>query len=188
MLLSAGTLIPHKGPQWIINALPHVLREVPQVTAVLCGTDLGYKKHLEILTHRLKLENNVIFAGYLPREELLKAYSASDVFVLPSDFEGFGLAIAEAMASGKPVVASHVGAVPFVVEDGRSGFLVPPQDPTALADRIIRLLRDDHLRESFGERGLILSQEYRWEKVGRLYEHVYRCAMRNFEQKEQDTG
>lgn len=178
MILFVGSLVPGKGAQWLIRALPQVLREVPHAMAVFCGPALGYEKHLEMLARQLRLEDKVVFTGYLPRYKLLQAYSACDVFVLPSYFEGFGLAIAEAMASAKPVVACRVGAVPFLVEDGRSGFLVRPADSQALADKIITLVRDDSLRQRFGERGRALSQHYRWENVAHMYEQVYMRAFR----------
>lgn len=178
MILFVGCLTPGKGPQSLIRALPRVLREVPQAMAVFCGADVGYKKHLETLARQLRLEEKVVFTGYLPRYKLLQAYSACDVFVLPAWFEAFGLAIAEAMASAKPVVACRVGAVPFLVEDGQSGFLVPPADSQAVAEKIITLLGDDSLRQRFGERGRALSQRYRWENVAHMYEQVYMRAFR----------
>ena len=179
MILFVGSFHPSKGPQWLISAFPKVLEEFPSVTALLCGPELGYGSHLRSLAQSMGVDERVLLLGYVSREELLNAYAACDIFVLPSDYEAFGLAIAEAMAFGKPVVASRVGAVPFLVEDGRSGFLVRPQHPPDLADRVVRLLQDDDLRRGLGERGQVLAQQYRWTRIARQYEHVYLRAMQS---------
>lgn len=108
------------------------------------------KEKIFNLVDELGLKEDVIFTGYLPPDSLPKAYKMADVVVLPSKMEGFGLAITEAMASGKPVVAYNVGGVSVQIEDGVNGFLVPPGDVGAFADRIIYLLSNKALRRRMG--------------------------------------
>jgi glycosyltransferase involved in cell wall biosynthesis/GT2 family glycosyltransferase len=90
-------------------------------------------------------------------EELFELYRQADIFVLPTMGETYGLVLCEAMASGLPVVATNVGAIPELVEDGVTGLLVPPHSPTALADALRTLIREPDLRRSMGERGLKLA-------------------------------
>jgi glycosyltransferase involved in cell wall biosynthesis/GT2 family glycosyltransferase len=91
-------------------------------------------------------------------DELFDLYRHADIFVLPTTGETYGLVLCEAMASGLPVVATKVGAIPEIVEDGRSGMLVPPNSPTALADALRNLVRRPDLRRSMGERGRQIAQ------------------------------
>jgi glycosyltransferase involved in cell wall biosynthesis len=90
-------------------------------------------------------------------DELFELFRQADIFVLPTIGETYGLVICEAMASGLPVVATNVGAIPEIVEDGVSGVLVPPNSPSALADSLQRLVRQPEERRSMGERGLQLA-------------------------------
>jgi len=99
----------------------------------------------------LGISDKVIFTG--ARRDVPRLLKAMDVFVLPSVHEGFGFALLEAMISSLPVVASQVGGIPEVVENGRTGLLVPPADPHALAEAIVRLLSDDTLRLTMGRAG-----------------------------------
>ncbi|MGQ0572516.1 MAG: glycosyltransferase, partial [Armatimonadota bacterium] len=92
----------------------------------------------------------VSFAGPRPRGELPDEYRSATVCVVPSHWETFGNVCLEAMACGRPVIASRVGGLPEAVEDGRTGVLVPPGDADALAAQILRLLRDRHTREALG--------------------------------------
>jgi glycosyltransferase involved in cell wall biosynthesis len=96
----------------------------------------------------LGLDGHVVFTGY--REDALRIANTFDLFVLASIQEGLSIALIEAMALGKSAVVTSVGGLPEVVEDGFQGIVVPPRDPDSLADAIVRMLRDDQLRNSFG--------------------------------------
>lgn len=131
------------------------------------------------LIRKYGLEDLVTFTGRVTTEELVREYSAAQIAITPSVYEGFGLPAAEAMACEVPVIAARAGALPEVVEDGKSGILVPPQDPHALAKAIKRLLDDEPLRRRLGGEGRRrVTRCFSWEQTARqiidLYEKVRR--------------
>ena len=129
-----------KGFDLLLTATYFLRRMIPQVELVMAG-DGPRRPFLEDITEQLRIRECVHFVGSV--DDIRVALAMMDVFVFPSRWpEGFGLSLIEAMAAGKPVVATRVGAVPDIVEDGRSGLLVPPEDPAALAEAIARLLND----------------------------------------------
>ena len=117
------------------------------------------KNELKALAAKLGLGEDVIFYGFTA--DIPSFLATIDVFVLPSLYEGLGVAAIEAMAAGKPVIATRVGGLPELVEDGVTGFLVPPGDSEALANSISRLLSREELMEQMGRNG--------WERVQRHF-------------------
>jgi glycosyltransferase involved in cell wall biosynthesis len=118
-----------------------------------------------------------LFTGRIPQEELPVYYGASDVVVVPSLQEAWGLVATEAMACGKPVVASRVGGLPDQVIDGYNGFLVPPMDSKALADRILYFLENPSEAKRIGLNGRRLAEELfdiekRVDKIVKLYKEL----------------
>jgi glycosyltransferase involved in cell wall biosynthesis len=112
----------------------------------------GYlREELELLTRQLGLSENVIFTGF--RTDIPELTSIFDIAILASFFEGLGRVLLEAMVLGKPVIATKVGGIVDVVDDGKTGILVPPNDSNALAGAIVRLLSDDDLRKKMGKAG-----------------------------------
>jgi len=97
-----------------------------------------------------------------------------DVCVFPSRYEPFGIVLLEAMASGKPVVASKVGGIPFVVEDGKTGLLFERGNVEVLAEKIIMLLRDEELRKRMGEAGRERAKEFTWDKIAKQTVDLYK--------------
>ena len=122
------------------------------VDAVLCMVGDGPDRtQLEQRAHELGVIRNTVFLGY--QEDVAPFYAAFDVLVLPSSNEGTPVSAIEALAAGRPVVATRVGGVPDVVRDGEDGFLVETGDTVELADRLAQLARDPALRERMGEQG-----------------------------------
>ncbi len=145
-LLCVATLVPRKGHALLLQAL--AARGGSDWTLDCVGSDrrdLACAQQLRELARTLRLEQQVRFRGELPQADLLAAYAAADLFVLPAWYEGYGMAVAEAVAHGLPVVATAVGAAPRVVGD-EAGLLVPPGDATALAAALRRVLDDAALR------------------------------------------
>jgi L-malate glycosyltransferase len=146
-----GALVQQKGQHHLIDAAAIVVRAVPDSRFVICG-DGELRPTLEEQIKRKHLERHVFLAGFRPDVlELLKGF---DLFALSSLQEGLCTSLVDAMAASKAAVATQVGGVPEVVADGETGFLVPPRDHEAMADRIIALLKDDTRRARMGEAAL----------------------------------
>lgn len=196
-LLFVGNIDAYKGVHVLFDALPEVLRHHPEVRLDLVGRAFqlpfdwlqtlgepaeidklrrfydgrGYLAHLKEQISRLRLSGSVEFCGCFPYREIGRAYHRADVLVLPSICnEGFGMPAAEAMSCGLPVVASRVGGLPEVVKHGKTGLLVPPRDPAALASAIIQLLEDEDLRRSMGQAGRErVLQTFTWEAIAESF-------------------
>ena len=147
---SVGRLDRVKGYDQLVEASVLVLQERPGAWFVVAG-DGDERRTLENQAHRLGVAGRWRFLGW--QEDLEPLYHSFDLSVLPSRNEGMGRAAVEAMACGRPVVATAVGGVPSVVKDGVTGLLVPPEDPKALARAILQLLEDETARRRMGEAG-----------------------------------
>jgi len=145
MLGFVGRLVDQKGCDVLIEAMPKVLAQHPEIRLRVVG-DGPDRPRLEALTHRLDLARAVDFVGYRPTSAALLA--DVDIVVVPSRYEPFGIVAVEAMASGRPVVASAVGGLSEIVADGQTGLLVPPGDPDRLAAALTRLLDHPEVRET----------------------------------------
>jgi glycosyltransferase involved in cell wall biosynthesis len=146
----AARLAPIKGIRFAIEALAELHRGRPDLRLEIAGTGPDHAR-LTRLTESLDLASRVTFLGW--QRNLPAVYGRWAVLVAPSLYEGLPLSVLEAMAAGLPVVATRAGGVPEAVEHGRTGLLVPPGDPRALAAACERLLADDRLRSAMGEAG-----------------------------------
>jgi glycosyltransferase involved in cell wall biosynthesis len=149
-----GRLHRLKGIDVLIKAISIATKEEPTLTAVIIGP--GDQRPYRELANRLGVGKNVMFTGFVSEEVKIGALDASTALVLPSIsnyVEVFSLAITEAWARGKPVVASAVGEIPYRVKHMANGLLVPPRNPKALADAILQLIRDEKLGERLGAEG-----------------------------------
>jgi phosphatidylinositol alpha-1,6-mannosyltransferase len=142
----------YKGIDTVIRALPAVAARVPAVQWVVAG-DGDDRPRLEALAREAGVAGRAHFLGRVSEAVLAECYRRADVFVMPSQAEGFGIVFLEAMQQGVPVVAADSGGTPEVVADGETGLLVPYGDHAALADRLVRLLEDAPLRAAMGEAG-----------------------------------
>jgi glycosyltransferase involved in cell wall biosynthesis len=150
MILLVGRIVPHKGIEHLIEAA----RDVPNAQFVIAGTGSSLPA-MKRLTRALRVADRVRFIGRVSEARLPELYAACDVFVLPSvsRLEAFGIVALEAMATGKPVVVADIPGVRDVIEDGREGLLADPVNPSDLATKINRVLRDPEMRREMGRRG-----------------------------------
>jgi glycosyltransferase involved in cell wall biosynthesis len=148
---NVAALVAHKGQRHLIDAMPLVIREVPDARLVILGEG-ELRLQLESQVKHLHLEKHVVLPGF--RADVLSLIKSVDLFVMCSETEGLGTSLLDAMAAGKACIGTRVGGIPEVIDDQRTGLLVPPHDPPALASAIVRLLRDDTLRTQMGEAGL----------------------------------
>jgi len=153
---NVAALVPHKGQRHLVEAAALVVRKVPDARFVIAGEgELRPSLERQIKEHRL--EKHVLLAGFRP--DALSLHQAFDIFVMCSITEGLGTSLLDAMAAAKPIVATATGGIPEVVDDGVTGFLVQPRDDRAMADAIVRLLKDADLRQRMGLAGLKRARE-----------------------------
>ncbi len=179
--LSIGRHVPEKGYRHLVDAAALVERARPGVHWVLVG-DGELRSELEARARRLGLESRVHFTGW--RDDVADVLALSDVFVLPSQSEGFGRVLVEAMAMGRAIVATAVGGVPDVVLAGRTGLLVQPADPVALADAVRALLDDPARAARLGAAGRARAESSfslgaHVHAVERVYDEVLARAARD---------
>ncbi len=173
ILLTVGRLEEQKGHTYLLDAIPAILERFPQTVFIFAGEG-NLRMELEKKTRTLGIEHAVRFLGN--RADVFNLLRLSDVFVLPSLWEGLSNALLEAMAAGLPVVATRVEGTEEVITDGQNGLLVPPADPQALSRAILRLLSDDHLRIQIGQAGEShVKDNYTLEKMCVRYESLFKA-------------
>lgn len=160
-VLYAGVLTPLKGVHHLVNAFALLAPEFPGARLSIVGKDenRSYAAALREQVKTLGLSEQVHFSGVMPQSELARWMSQACVLVLPSKSEGLGRVIMEAMATGTPVIASRVGGIPDLVENGVTGFLVPPGDENAIAERLRWILTHRDEAETMGERARVYAKE-----------------------------
>lgn len=170
-IVAIGRIEPEKGFDVLIRAVNLVLQERDCTTYIIGAGSM--EGELKRLARRLSVENQVIFTGRLPPEEVVKHLQSASIFALPSRKESFGMVYIEAMACGRPVIGTKTIGPEEVIND-ECGFLVPVDDVQALADKISFLLGDKKQRKKMGSAGRkIVEREYSWDIVGRRILKVY---------------
>jgi len=177
IVLFVGRLIPRKGLGYLVEAAKLIAKERRETLFVIVGNG-PIRNRLVSDVENAGLKGNFVFLGDVNDEELPKLYRCCDVFVLPSIQEGQGIALLEAQASAKPVMAFNVSGVTEALRDGETGLLVKPADSGELAEALLRLLSDKSLREKMGASGReFVSRELSWDVTARKMLSVYREAI-----------
>jgi glycosyltransferase involved in cell wall biosynthesis len=166
-----GWLLPIKGPVYLLNAMNAVWRDHPDADLVLVGKG-ELEEALRAQASFAGCSDRVKFLGW--REDIARIMPLFDLFVLPSLNEGMGRVLVEAMAAGRPIVASRVGGIPDLVRHGENGLLVPPRDDEALAAGISLLLSNRRLAARMGQRGRRMCQEFGLSAMIAGLEELYR--------------
>lgn len=173
---TVGWLLPIKGPVYLLKAMPQVWQKNPDVKLVFVGKG-ELESELKAVADDMGARDRVLFLGW--RDDVHEVMSVFDIFVLPSLNEGMGRVIVEAMAAGKPVVASKTGGIPDLVIDGETGILVEPGDSEGLAEAINHLLKSPDLRQTMGQEGRkrchLFSEKLMIEKIDKLYQRLLNC-------------
>ena len=163
--LFVGRRDPYKNLPMLIEALDAVRQQgLPVRLRIVGGDDPRYPEARET-ADRLGLNQHIIWSGYVSEAELIAAYQHTDVFVLPSRYEGFGLPVLEAMACGTPVICSNTSSLPEVAGD--AAVLIDPAQPNSLVDAMAQLARDPILRSDLSRNGLRHAATFTWEKTAR---------------------
>jgi len=170
-LFYTGSLMPRKNIRRLIEAFRILKRKSYPHTLVIGGPDTTCPRDLrEIITNE-NMQRDVLFTGYVTKEDLVDMYNAAEIFVYPSLYEGFGIPPLEAMACGTPVVTSNTSSLPEVVGD--AGILIDPMDAKKLADAIEVLILDEGYRIDLSKNGLERAKIFSWERTGRETWEVY---------------
>ena len=168
---AVGRMVWQKGFECLIESVPAIIKTFPRAKILIVG-DGPLRKNLEALSEELRIRDKVIFTGF--RSDIKEILSAIDILVIPSLLEGFPMITLEAMAMAKPIVATKIDGVNEQIMDRIDGILIPPKDPSAIAQAIIRLIND---RESGRKLGLAarkrVEQEFSVEKMVAETEKVY---------------
>ncbi|GEA16569.1 glycosyl transferase family 1 [Moorella sp. E308F] len=176
VLLHIGRFAPQKNHKLLIEAFALAVKEYTTMQLWLVG-DGPLRRAVERLVKERELEEKVFFLGI--RDDVPELLADSDVFILPSDWEGVPLTVLEAMAADKPVIATAVGGVPELVEDGVTGILVPPCNSYALAQGILRLVKNTDLRQRMGKAAQKRALErFDITRTAREYEALYLKLLR----------
>lgn len=186
MILFVGRIEPLKGVDTVIRAMSHlklsdISKRHPVHLAIIGGDPNASPEEmnaemlrLQQMCHDLCMDRMVVFLGKRGQDTLPYYYSAAEALVMPSHYESFGMVALEAMACGTPVIASQVGGLAFLVQDGVTGYSIPDQDPDALADSLKKLLGDSSVREEMGKRAAEYAKEYSWPLISTQILDVYK--------------
>jgi len=174
-ILFVGRLEKRKGVNYLLKAYQQIKQEISNSRLIIVGPGTRLRKKYEKQVKQNGLKD-VAFVGHVSDDELPRYYKTADIFCAPAtDWESFGIILLEAMAMGKPIIASNIEGYASLVTHGVEGLLVPPKDKEKLAQALISLLTDESLRQQMGARGRLKAQEYSWERVAqRVYDYYVR--------------
>ncbi len=178
-LMFAGRIEPLKGIDTLIQAMALIKERYPEVMENTCVAIIGgdpwadspdtEMARLQAMREELDIHDIVLFLGAKDQEVLPNYYAAAEMVIMPSHYESFGMVALEAMAMGRPVIASEVGGLAFLIRDGVNGYHVPTRDPEALAERIYELLTNGECRESMGLNARRHAEQFDWSIIaGRM--------------------
>jgi len=172
-----GRLVPEKGVNVLLGAVKSVLEKKPKTKFVIAGEG-WHRSELHRIAAELKIEDKVLFTGYLPEEDFLPYFNVADILVVPSTYEPFGIVALEGMATKTPIIVSDVGGLSEIVDHQWTGMKVPPDNSQALADSILELLTNKKLRTRIVTNAVDkLKHVYDWSIIAdhtmKVYEKVY---------------
>lgn len=177
-VLCSGRLSAEKGQVYLIKAIAKVSKSVPVHLFLIGGGSRKYKQLLEIEIKKENMDKIVHFLDPIQHEEVPALYKSMDLVVQPSLSETFGISILENMALGNIVVASSVGGIPEIIDDGINGLLVPPANPNILADRILEALTNTDLRSIIKINAPIRASKFDITRVIDMYESLFTVIKR----------
>lgn len=180
IILTVSRLVRRKGIDIVINALPRIIKEIPNIAYLIIGKG-EQESFLKKLVAEKALEKNVVFIGAVPDEELPKYYNLCDAYVMPNretegaeTLEGFGISFIEASACAKPAIGGISGGASEAVLDGRTGLLVDPEDFDAFVSTLIRILKDGGYAAALGRYGRErVEKEFTWQTRAERLENLF---------------
>ncbi|AEG18292.1 glycosyltransferase family 4 protein [Methanobacterium paludis] len=179
VVLYVGSEMPRQNVPVLIKAFAELKKRFSDVKLVKIGESQSIKARENILNliNDLNLQEDVIFAGYVPEEDMPRWYNAADILVYPCAYAGFGLPPLEAMACGTPVITSNTTSLPEVVGD--AGIMIDPQDYDLMADKMYEVLTNNNLKEELAKKGLEQSKRFNWEDSAKKTFKTYKMINLN---------
>lgn len=177
-ILFVGRLEQRKGLGYLLNACAKIKNSLHNSRLIIVGPGTMLRHRYEKLVKDMGLTDNVVFVGFVPSDELPSYYRSADIFCAPATGgESFGIVLLEAMACGKPVVATNIQGYASVLANGEEGLLVPPRDAKSLAHALLSLLNDKNLRLKMGAKGRIKAEKYSWPNISRQVMDYYNSLL-----------
>ena len=171
VLATIGSLSPLKGHSTLIKVFAKIAKKIPKINLIIIGEGAN-RNELENLAKNLQVENKISFLGF--RSDVPAILKNTDLYVHPSNYEAFGIAVLEAMAARKCVIATRVGGIPDIIVEGQTGFLVPPSNEDALEEAILYAINNPKQTFEMGEAGRRrVEQNFRIESVAEKYQNLY---------------
>jgi glycosyltransferase involved in cell wall biosynthesis len=175
-ILFFGNIVWSKALDILTDAIPLVVKEIPDVKLIIAGDGVIPKRSWQVITkYRLNFE---IHNYFIPNEKVAEFFSHASLVVIPNRRqEGHSGVLTVAYSFGKPVVTTNVGEFPMLVRDAGCGLAVPPENPEALAEAIITLLRDEGLRKKMGGNALKMAEKLSWDNIAKMHMKLYEEAL-----------
>ncbi len=173
IIITVSRLVKKNGMGDLIDAMVTVRHEIPDAELVIIG-DGPLGKSLRLKVKNLNLENDIKFLGEISNESVPEYLSRADVFVRPSLSEGLGISFLEAMAAGLPIIGTPVGGIPDFLKDGETGLFCRVSDPKDLAEKIVKILADEQLREKITKNAkALVVEKYDWNIIANKFAQIY---------------
>jgi len=177
-ILFFGNIVPAKGLDTLIKAIPIIIKEIPNIKLIIAGDGAIPKKCWEIINkYRPNFE---IHNYFIPNEKVCEFFSRANIVVIPNKSQdGHSGSLTIAYSFGKPVVTTNVGEFPLLVEKAGCGLVVPPNNPKTLADAIIKILENNKLRIKMSKNALKMAEKLSWDRIAKMHVKVYKRVLNN---------
>lgn len=164
---------PIYNPEMAVSVLAKLRESVPEARLTMAGTDKGLEPKIKSLAKDLGVSDAIRFAGFLNLEEKIKEFSKADIYLNTNLIDNMPVSVMEARALGLPVIATNVGGLPYLIENGKNGFLVPSEDVESMVESIKILLNDSALTEKISAAGRSLAENSAWTRVRLRWENLF---------------
>lgn len=171
---SMQRLHPRKGLRYLLEAIPSILKHHPNTTFIIAGRG-EEEEFLKNLAKKMKLDQYIIWTGFINDTDLASYYDQADLFLLPTLFEGFGLVYVDALSKGTPIVTTNSGGAVDIVTSDKIGYLVPPEDAQSFADAVIKALKKEWDRQYIKD----YAKRYDWTKISDQYMEIYKSLVKS---------
>lgn len=176
---------PIYNPEMAIKVLAQLRESEPEAILTMAGADKGLEDKVKLMAEEMNLSDVVRFAGFLDLEKKLKEFSDADIYINTNRIDNMPVSVVEARALGLPIIATNVGGLPYLIEHGENGFLVPSEDVNSMVKNIKMLLDSPELTKKISQNGRVLAERSAWTSVRQEWEKLFEKILeRKFIEKE----